>query len=180
MLTFFRDSFFFPDFIYTMRRLPRSGPFNSWQQITPRPRLHYAGGIWEQRFYFENVSNVFRPHDVGGIWKRRFYFENSSNVFRPHYTGEIWKWGLRAENASNVLRPHYTGEISKRRLHADDASKVSRPPYTGGIWKRRLRTAPKKGYFRQSSDGSRSVWKHIRWRQSWKGQIWCDGRGSGH
>ena len=120
MLTLFRDRFFFPDFIYTMRRLPRSGPFNSCQQITPRPRPHYTGGIWEQRFYFENVSNVFRPHDVGRIWERRFYFENALNVFRPHYTRGIWKRRFHAENAPNVLRPHYTGEIWKlynHRLH---------------------------------------------------------------
>ena len=28
-----------------------------------------AGGIWKQRFRFENASNFFRPHDVGGILK---------------------------------------------------------------------------------------------------------------
>ena len=80
-----------------------------------RPRPHYAGGIWKQRFHSENASNIFRSHYAGGIWKRRFHSENASNIFRSHYAGGIWKRRFHSENASNVFRSHYTGGSLKRQ-----------------------------------------------------------------
>ena len=39
-------------------------------QWRPRPRPHYAEGIWKRRFHSKKSSNVFRPHYAGEIWKR--------------------------------------------------------------------------------------------------------------
>ena len=41
------------------------------RQSGAKARHHCAVRIWQQRFHFENESNVFRLHYAGGIWKRR-------------------------------------------------------------------------------------------------------------
>ena len=75
---------------------------------------HYEQGIWNQRFYSENESNVFRVQYAGGNWKRRFHSENTSNIFRAHYAGGIWK--LIKCFQTRLRRRNLKTEVSNSRL----------------------------------------------------------------
>ena len=39
------------------------------QDVLLSPSPHCAGGIWTQRFHFENASNVFRRQEISPVWK---------------------------------------------------------------------------------------------------------------
>jgi len=87
-------------------------PFQKLLQLRPRP--HYAGGIWKQRFHSENASNVFRPPYAGGIWKGHNHWLFKNCIWITHGQGNITVTVTSSLSKSFVLKMFRVHTIKRK------------------------------------------------------------------
>jgi len=79
--------------------------YNTLENLRPRP--HYAGGIWKQRFHSENASQMFSVHTTPEEFKNGTIASHFGFVFEENSVREItwlsWRHRFRKVPFSNCF-----------------------------------------------------------------------------